>query len=94
MKVITNTGGNRQMIERISRKINNFYNKLWLKTVTTAEQAWLDSPAGTTPVQPFFIAKALLIRAAAPVLTWFFLFTTCLAAFGFAIITLIVELSK
>ncbi len=82
------------MIERISRKINNFYNKLWLKTVTTAEQAWLDSPAGTTPVQPFYLAKAMLIRAVAPVLTWMFIVTAGLAVVGLAFITLIVELNK
>lgn len=82
------------MIEKISSEISNFFKRLWLKTVSPTEQAWLDSPAGTTPAQPFYLAKAMLIRAVAPVLTWLFIITAGLAAVGFAFITLIVELNK
>ena len=82
------------MIEKISSKISNFFNRLWLKTVGPTEQAWLDSPADTTPAQPFFIAKALLIRAIAPVLTWLLIISAGLALAGLAFITLIVELNK
>lgn len=82
------------MIGKISSKISNFFNRFWLKTVSPAEQAWLDSPADTTPAQPFFIAKALLIRAIAPVLTWLFIITASLAVAAVAFITLIVGLNK
>lgn len=73
-----------------------FFSSLWAKTVSPAEQTWLESPAGSdeSPLKPYYIAKAMFIRAGGPILAWLLIFATCLAVAGFAVISLIVRLAE